>query len=216
MFSGNGLGVDWNDSVDSVECTDVFSVPDDEVKYSRFVNHILKNFKFVMVTGLMGTGKEKFISLYAPIDISLTLWDRDVIWKMIDSSGAREESYWGAIENLEREVFPKVALKHDSQILLKYMGRTSGGRRKYLNILPPGIGYKACLVFDGPIDRVLFRNISEHNHIALNMSEEDFELHLRKQYNDFQWPKFSEGWDAIYYINTFGEDGERYLSRKIG
>jgi hypothetical protein len=210
------MNVDWNDSVDSVECTDVYSMPEDDAKYSRFVNHLLKSFKFVMITGLVGTGKSKFIESYQPIERSVTLWNRDTIWNMIDSSGAREESYWGAIDNLERELFPKIALKHDSQIIIKYMGRTTGGRRKYLNMLPPGIGYKACLVFDGPIDRVIFRNISEHTHTDLNMSEEDFEIHIRKQYFEFQWPKFSEGWDAIYYINTFGEDGERYLSRKIG
>jgi hypothetical protein len=209
--------IEWGDSVDIVESTEAYNLPKDKQHAGIFLTRLLKPYKYVLAIGISGTGKSSTLDMYkGQFDKPLTRWNRDVLWDMIDPTGGRDDDLWGDIDNFERAVFPKIFRKHDSQVVIENWGRTSQGRKKYLNLMERGLGNTLCLVFDGPIDLIVQRNIASKNHEKFGKSEDDLELYLRQLYQDFKWPRFREGWTSIIYLNTFGEEGASYMSRKVG
>jgi len=207
--------INWEDSVDAVEATEGYSLPDPE-KIGKFLTQLLKPYKYILAIGISGTGKSSTLDHYkGRPNGSLTRWNRDLIWDMIDNSGAREDSMWGDLDNLERSIFPKILMKPESQLIVENWGRTRHGRKKYYELMHKGLGNTLCLVFDGPIDLIIERNIQVGNHIKFGKSEDDLRMYLKDLYNGFKWPTFGEGWTSIIYLNTFGKDGEDYLSRRL-
>jgi hypothetical protein len=210
------LEIDWNNSIEYVECTDAYNLPDGD-KVAPFLTRLLKPYKYILAVGISGTGKSSTLSHYeGQINRPLTRWNRSTIWEMIDIHGGRDDALWGDIDNFERAIFPKIFEKVDTQIIVENWGRTPQGRKKYLNLMPKGLGNTLCLVFDGPIDLIVKRTIEAGNHTKFGKSEEDIDLYLRQLYDGFKWPSFMEGWTSIIYLNTFGEEGEKYLARKVG
>jgi len=85
--------------------------------------------------------------------------------------------------------------------------RMRSNRRKALSY-NESCGPSCILVFDGPIRKIEERGMEGYENM-LSAEWEDYLEHMR---NTFDWPKFSEGWDDIIYVNTFGEDGIKWFS----
>ena len=66
-----------------------------------------------------------------------------------------------------------------------------------------------CLVFDGPKELLLERMSSKNPNAFENA------VTLEAQIAKTQWPKRTEGWNAIVYINTFGKPGAQHLEEYL-
>lgn len=190
--------------------TNAFAVPDD--KLTRFVSALLSKYKLTVTVGISGTGKSTFLNHFeSGPNWTHTIWERDKILEMLFSDGRRPDNFYGYLDRFEADILPPTLLIDYHRLIVSGWNRMPRSRARYLSYLPKGLGRTCCLVFDGPIDLIIERNL-KHNLDRFGRGKEDLALFLRQQYLNIQWPKFSEGFHDIFYINTFGAAGEKYLS----
>jgi hypothetical protein len=203
-------------SFESRQFTNAFDFPESEKERKHFVHKILEPFKFVLIMGLSGSGKSTFLTYYqGRPNWSHTLWNRDTIFDMMWNDGTRLDNFYGKIDKFEADIFPELFDKPYHNVIIEGWNRMRSGRKKYLSMLPQGYNNVAVLVFDGPLDLMMERNIAKGNHLKYGKSEEDLRFFLRDRQDSTQWPVFSEGWSKIYYINTFGQAGAEYLLPRL-
>lgn len=196
------------------DCTNAFNLPPEE-KMTAFVSSLLNKYKLTVTVGISGTGKTSFLNHFQPSpNWTRTLWERDKIFELLFNDGRRPESYYGSIDKFENDILPKVIIEDYHRVIVSGWNRMPRSRARYLSHIPKGLGRTCCLVFDGPIDRIVERNI-EHNLERFGRSKEDLSWFLRQQHSTIQWPTHSEGFTDIIYINTFGEEGAEYLSEQF-
>lgn len=203
-------------SIELRQFTDALNFPEDENKRSRFVETIISPFKFVLVMGLSGTGKSTFLSHYrGKKNWTHTLWNRDTIFDMMWNDGTRVDNFYGKIDKFEADILPELFVQPYHHVIVESWARMQSVRKRYMSYFPKGIGQSAILVFDGPPELIIKRNLEKGNDVKFNKSPEDLKLFLKLKHETTQWPTFQEGYDRIYYINTFGKAGEEYLLQRL-
>jgi adenylate kinase len=202
--------------IESRQHTRAFDLPEEPEKIPLFVNNLFQDFKLILIMGISGTGKSTLLSHYKGLPSwTYTLWNRDTIFKMLWNDGSRDESFYKKIDKFESDVFPELILRPYHQVIVESWARLPNVRARYLTYLPKGMGRSQIVVMDGPVDKIVERNIQVKNHEKFLKDEVDLKFFLEEKYHTTHWPKFSEGWDVITYINTFGEVGREHLLARL-
>lgn len=195
------------------EATRAFTLPDHPEKKKEFVNMIMKPYRLVLLMGLSSTGKSSFLNAYeGRPGWSLTRWNRDNIIDMFFDDGTRVEKFYNYVDELEGKLFPKLFVRECHQVAVEGWNRLPNSRSRYMNYMPQRMGRKAVFVFDGPIEEIIKRNQLRG---SLDLSDEELPLFLQEQHEGIVWPTFDEGWNDIFYINTFGGRGATYLKERV-
>lgn len=184
------------------ECTDAVNL--EGTRGQTFFNHVVKDYKLVLLMGLPLTGKSYYMKNYEPHPgWDYSYWNKEPILTMLNRRGNIDPTFYNHINQLENSVFPKVLEQDFQQLIYEGYGRMLSFRRKLLSYQE---GVKSCcLVFDGPKNLIVERGVLQ------GLSRSEFDLDLEKMIMSVQWPKFSEGWSSIYYCNSFGKDGLDYF-----
>jgi hypothetical protein len=195
------------------EHSKAFNMPDTPAKVKSFASHILKHFRLVVVMGLSCTGKSTLVNAYGGRPgWTMTKWNRDQIWDMMFPDGRRVDKYYNKIDKFEKDLFPELLAREKHQIITEGWNRLPRSRTLYRQKMGDLVGRKAVVVFDGPIDAIIARNMAAQR---LDMPDEEMRVFLKKQHEGIVWPSFDEGWDSILYVNTFGEKGTDYLTKYL-
>lgn len=195
------------------DATSAYNLPDDPKNQRILANNIIAPYRFVMLMGLSSCGKSTFLNAYTGRKgWSLTKWNRDNIFDMVFQDGTRVDKYYGYVTELESKLFPELYIRERHQIVVEGWNRKLQGRKRYLNYITKGMGRTAVIVFDGPIEKIVNRNLASGH---VNLSGQELPIFLKDQHRGIQWPKFEEGWDSIYYINSFGAPGTTYLKDRL-
>jgi hypothetical protein len=207
----------FGELIEPRDFTHAYSAPSlDDPRRESFIQNLLAPYKMIIAIGLSCTGKSTLINEYkGKPNHTLTRWNRDTVIGMLDSHGRRSGELYGSLDKFEDSVFPRLLEDNYHQAIIETWGRFPRSRARYSNYVVPMTGKVACLVFDGPIDLIIERNIAAKNDEKYNRTPEDLEMYLRQAYDDFRWPKHNEGFDDIIYINTFEEAGEEYLKLRL-
>lgn len=199
--------------IEQRENTGAYTLPTKVEDRQIFINQLLQPFRFVMLMGLSCTGKSSFLDAYEGRDgWSLTRWNRDTILDMVFQDGVRVDKHYQYLNRFESDLFPDLFVRERHQVIVEGWNRLPSTRMRYLNMFPQPMGACAILVFDGPISEIIHRNKVANK---LNLSETELPIYLEEKHSTIVWPKFEEGWDGIYYINTFEGMGARYLQERL-
>lgn len=180
-------------------------------KYRKIIcNKLMGASRLVFFIGLSCTGKTTIMNFYnGRENWSVTKWDRDNIMDMLFDQ-RYVPKFYGDIKSFEDEVFPKLFERNQHQVLIEGWFRTKQERSRVLNYMPENLGRTCAIVLDGPPDRIAERCIKEG---ALDKPDSEVKNFIKTRHNNYQWPTYDEGFDMIYYLNTFGKIGEDYLDR---
>jgi adenylate kinase len=202
--------------IETREHSRAFDLPSTPEKIPQFISSILQGYKLVLVMGISGTGKTSLLKNYKGLPSwTHTLWNRDTIFDMMWNDGTRDESFYKKIDKFEADIFPELVMKPYHQVIVETWARFPSSRSRYLSFCPKGLGRTQIIVMDGPLNLIVDRNIRAKNHEKFNKSELDLKLFLQEKYRGIYWPTFKEGWNTITYINTFGEEGRKYLQARL-
>ena len=195
------------------EYTKAITIPDDPKIRKTLVDKLLAPYKFSMLMGLSCCGKSTFLDSYTGrVNWSLTKWNRDNVFNMVFQDGTRVEKFYGYMNEFEGRLFPELFNRDTHQVVVEGWNLVPSGRTRYMNYFTKSLGRSAIFVFDGPVEEIVKRNQEAKR---LYIPENEVEIFIRNKYNGTVWPTFDEGWDDIYYINTFGGRGTRYLQKKL-
>jgi predicted kinase len=201
------------ETIEQRENTKAFNLADDPKKLEVQVKRLLQPYRFVLLMGLSGTGKSTFMDAYkGRKNWSLTKWKRDTIMDMLFTDGTRVEKYYNYLDQYEKKQFTELFHREHHQIVIEGWNRMRGRRTKYLSYMPSGSGRSAVFVFDGPTKAIINRNLVNDR---LNLGQEEIPIFLKNKHSSTVWPTFDEGWNHIFYINTFGSRGEGYLRERL-
>lgn len=200
------------EEIETREFTRAFNLPRVASKIRKFANTICSQYKLVLLMGMSCTGKSLFMEAYTGRDSwGLTKWNRDNILDMVFMDGTRVDKHYNYVDRFEEKILKDVSSREQHQIMVEGWNRMPSRRRHYLSLV--GEEYQSvCIVFDGPVEKIVNRNIEENR---LNMSAEEIELFIKDKYSGTVWPTLKEGWNDIFYINSFGEEGNGYLQKKL-
>lgn len=192
---------------------DAFDFTEIGLAEKNFISKLLSRYSLVLAIGLSATGKSTVLGAYENINgYSLTRWDRNLLFSMLRQDGNRVDSHYGLIGKVEQYALPKLLMEDFHQVFVEGWFRMPSARRKVLSYVESG--KTCCLVFDGPTKEITER-IIEHQSLP-NLIDLEIEDFVIKQKQTFVYPSFGEGWTNIYYINTFGEVGNKYLLSTLG
>jgi hypothetical protein len=197
---------DWT-SVEYRECSDAINF---EPQHESTIAKNIAKFDFVSLVGPHFAGKTNFAERIRRWNLS-TFWNRQSINFMVGRGlGDIPERVHGALNKQEELIFKEIwHAVPDQKIMIEQVGGTRGRRKNYGAIY----GKSSCLlVFDAPFLVRYKRYLEVKEGWWTQFSSMDVELQLSKSAERFVWPKFEEGWDKIYYINTCGDEGVEYLS----
>jgi len=195
------------------ECSELYNMPEEPANKTILANHLMAPYRFVMIMGLSSTGKSTFLDAYTGRKgWGLTKWNRDNVMDMVFQDGTRVDKFYGYLAEFEGRLFDKLFVRERHQVVVEGWNTLPRLRRRYLNYMPETIGRSAIFVFDGPVEEIIKRNVASNK---INLSRQELPLFLKNRYNSIVWPTFSEGWNDIYYINTFGARGTTYLKDKL-
>lgn len=204
------MSADWS-PVEYRECSDALTFDKFDKQRSAVISKLVLKFDFISLIGPHFTGKTTFADRLRQHDPCFMFWDRQKISGMVASGlGNIPERIHGALNKQEEFIFKEMWKElPDHKIMIEQLGGTKGRRKNYGAMH----GKSSCLlVFDVPYTEQLKRYWNTNDIWWQRFSSFDAELYLSKQSERFVWPKFDEGWDKIYYINTCGDDGVEYLS----
>ena len=193
------------------ECTDVFDFTDlTQEAMAWKINNMFGDFKILLVMGLAKSGKSTLMAAIEPIDEMRTVakWSRAPIMQML---GKYEPKYNHQIQKMEDELFPDFIRKDWSVLCIESFGRRVSERKRIIKLAS---SYPcAVVVLDGqPVDlahrlKVAIRLGDE----SWGMIEEEADQWMKDQWLSTVWPTFEEGWKSIFYVNTFGKEGNEWL-----
>ena len=201
--------------MDYRECNDAYNINADYRNVKSIVSEIIKEAGFVSFVGPNCTGKSRMKAYVRKMlelrGCSVTDWDRDSLYNLLIANGDFPQSLHNVVYQFEMQVFEKLYRVYPDHTVL-YEG--TGIRPRWRPNYGLTFGKKSvCLVFDGPLKSIVDRfEKSDDYYWKDYKSREDFSLDVNSQQLRYQWPTSKEGWDRIYYINTFGEEGENYLA----
>ena len=192
-------------------CNDAFDLTD--VSGDRLVSFIrstLPSSKVFLFMGLPKTGKTTFMNAYEVVDSHRTIgrWDRRNIFDMV---GGYDEKFLKHIDGFELSLLNDFLVKEWSILCYEAIARRVTDRRRILKLANH---YQAtAIVFDGPpelISERLRKAILSGERWGITADEAD--SWILDQWFSSVWPTFEEGWHSIYYVNTFGLAGKKWLS----
>jgi hypothetical protein len=196
------------------EGTRVFDLPlPDHIYFGPFFKQLLGDYKLVVAMGMPCTGKTTSLQSYQSDDGCVTIWNRQHVFDMLFIGGERDEKYNSHIQAFEARAFPSLLERPHHQVFVDGWHRLPSSRKKLLGYLEQGAGKTCAICFDGPSDQIVARMTedSRYEHLA------PFEI--KEMVSRFKettvWPTFSEGFDDIYWLNTFGEDGSNVLKSLV-
>lgn len=177
--------------------------------YQPFINQLLGQYKLIVMVGLPCTGKTTMTELYESSNNSVTKWSRQPIMDMIFSGGEYDEKFHSYIESFETDMIPAIMRIDSHQVIIDGYNRMPSARKKLVSysqtIATRG---KVCAVcFDGPEQSILNRMMFDPRY-NMTMDQNEMMQMIERMKTTTVWPKFSEGFDDIYWINTFGEAGK--------
>jgi len=202
------------ETIPAREYSAAYTINNQDRNYRDFATEVLKDYKYVITVGLPCTGKSSFLSAYKNLNGNHTQWCREQIFDMLFMNEGRDEKYNSYIDGLEHDMIPNLLIREHHQVFIDTYGRMKRARSRLLSLKPKGLGKTLALCFDGPNELILDRMIRTEKY-SKGMSEADMRLTLDKQSKTAVWPKFSEDFDSIIYINTFGEEGTEYLQYRL-
>jgi hypothetical protein len=181
--------------------------------YGSLVQQLLGRYRLVVTIGLPGTGKTTFLDSYKSNDGTHSHWNRQTIFQMLFKQNERDEKYNSYIAEFEANLFPSLLGRESHQLLIDGLNRMPSARQKILKCMPEGLGGAVALCFDGPPQEIVGRMVEEprYEHLA------PFEVQemVTRMQETIVWPKYSEGFEDIYYVNTFGESGLQMLKELV-
>lgn len=185
----------------------------DHQYFAKLAQQMLSPFKLAVAIGLPGCGKTTFFDSFVNKDGCHTHWNRQPIFGMLFKGGERDEKYNSHIAEFEANIFPSLLARPAHQLLVDGLNRMPSSRQKILGCLELGMGKTIAVCFDGPPEEIVGRMLQEPRYSAYT----PFELEdMVAQYQDtIIWPKYQEGFDEIYYLNTFGESGLKILKELV-
>ncbi len=180
---------------------------------------IFNTFHMVLAMGYSCTGKTS--TLNAAIDgfdsRPVIFWNREPILKMLYANRTViHDSIHGVIEKAESDIINyQYARTTGSRLVLDGWYRMPSRRRaahNYLGQYNAAIP-TACLVFDAPQHLICERMRIDPRYD--HMIDAEIELDVAEKISTTQWPTHKEGWNKIIYVNTFGNEGIRYLQTTL-
>jgi energy-coupling factor transporter ATP-binding protein EcfA2 len=196
-------------------CHDAFNVDFDYRRSMSVIKKIIEDAGFISFIGPNCTGKSKLRAFIRQLIETrgnpLTDWDRDDLYNLLITNGDFPQSLHNAVYNFEAQVFEKLYRVYSDHVVLY---ETVGGRPRWRPNYGQTFGRKSvCLVFDAPLSAIVERFESAQDYYwSQYKTTEEFKMDIEKQQRQYEWPSTKEGWDRIYYINTFGSVGESFLS----
>lgn len=198
---------------ESHPCNRAYQMPTEGPDLEKFASNLCEPFRFILLMGLSCTGKSSFMDAYDGRDgWTMTQWNRDNIWDMWFTDGTRVDKMYNDIDNFEDQFLPRLFDRQQHQVIVEGWNRMPNKRSRYLNLFPEAMGRTACIVFDGPTDLILERNLDAQK---LNMPDYEIEERIPDLHQNTVWPTFDEGWNRIYYVTTFGRKGVKYLKERV-
>lgn len=203
-----------NPMIKSIEYRDfshALNLEDGEDKLNhKIAKHILSRHKFVLLMGFSETGKSTFMKYAKPRkNWNLSTWNRDNIMRPLFPDGNRIEKFYNYVDRFEDKALFEILQQPYRQLIVEGWNRMESRRRRYLGLAQQAGAEAACVVFDGPVERIIER-CKESDKFGISGFE--LETFVKEKLESTKWPTFDEGWDKIYYLNTFGEEGAKYLS----
>jgi len=195
------------------ECGGAYFIKDvDNTTLESFYFNILHNYKLILLCGLPSTGKTQFIQNYiARPNQTFTKWNRENIMSMIFNDGKRIEKMNKSIEVLESDILTEVLSQDFHQVLVDGWYLIPYHRKKILSYMSGGSSL--CLVFDGDINDIVSRALSEGK---LKIPKEEVEMFISNKADSTTWPSFSEGWNEIIYFCSFdSEESKKYMKNTL-
>lgn len=202
--------------IEQRDSTKGVNFPQKPEKIHELHKKIVWPYDFIMMMGLSCTGKSSFLNrnnYKTKKNWDATIWGRDIIFDSLFLSGRRPNKTYGKINKFERDVLPEKIERDYHQVIIEGWNRKQRGRNRYLNFIHNhDTVSKVILVFDGPIDSILRRTKLEDR---FDKSEDQLEVFIKEQHKTTEWPTWDEGWDDIFYVNSFDETGAKYLRRRL-
>lgn len=193
-------------------CSDLFNFPKDSRRQNQFLRTLLGNSQYICICGVSGVGKTYLTQHYSRSSGTLSKWRRDVIFKMLWHEGQYDPKFNNYIKEFEAKAFQKIMESSTHQLIYETWGRTKTSRNSFFTKNQMDLFDSICIVLDGPVDKIFERNEGKKLPFLLEEERKEF---LEVQQKNFLWPSFEEGWKKIYYINTFGKEGESYLKERL-
>lgn len=191
-----------------------FQLPKKPKHRQVFVNTLLKPYKFVVLMGMPGTGKTTFAKSYnPPHEETLTIWNREPIFRMIFTGGERDEKYNSYLQTMEADLIGDLLKRDDHKVIIDGWNRMPSGRKVYRSLFPENLGKTLCVVFDGPTGEIL-RRVDNMEKYSM-MDATDRQMFVEDKHSTMVFPKPKEGWHDIFYINTFDDKGVEYLKPRL-
>lgn len=193
------------------ECTRVFDFTDLTPEQMAWqINNGFGEYKILLIMGLAKSGKSTLMGAIQPMDLMRVVgkWSRTPIMNML---GKYEPKYNNPIQRLEDELFKDFIRRDWSVLCIESFGRRISDRKRIINLAS---AYPcAVVVLDGQptwlAQRLKVCINSGDN--AWDMLDTEVDTWMRDQFFSTTWPTFDEGWKSIFYVNTFGEEGNAWL-----
>lgn len=201
------------DMIQPVEATgkfDITGVDPNAIKAS--IQQLLDRYKLVLVCGPPTGGKSTFLEkYYEPINDAM-IWNRENVFNMISQKGWRYEKINGWLKPFEDQLFQEIYERSEHQMIFDGWYLTKRSRYVVHEFIKKPIT-SVCLVFDGPTQEMLDRFMVQDKYSHMSDTEKRF--FLEGKINTFVKPTFNDGWTDIFYFNTFGQEGVKYLKQRV-
>ncbi|MBF84818.1 MAG: hypothetical protein CL489_10195 [Acidobacteria bacterium] len=186
-------------------CTNALEMTEPNIPY---LNQLLSKYKFILAMGTHASGKTTLMSRYkGKPNGTLSYWRREPILKMLEFHGQPDPRFFNSIKKFEDDIIPELIDKTFNTVVVESWATVRSTRNHFLKFAD---NLKTCcLVFDGPTDLIVQRAIKDNK---LGYGDREMQVFIEDQQYKTIWPTFEEGWNDIYYVNTFGKAGQDYLA----
>lgn len=180
--------------------------------FEGLASQLLQSYKLIVLVGLPCTGKTTLVNA-AEVEGCLTHWNRQTIFEMLFRGGERDEKYNTDIAEFEGELIPKLIMREHHTVVIDGYNRMPTARRRQLGFVPSGLGRTAAICFDGPPQEIVARMLTDERYS--HMSGFEIEEWVKQMHQTTVWPTYDEGFNDIWYVNTFGESGLKMLQQLV-
>lgn len=182
--------IDWDDNI------------------AKSFSSIFHKYKLILVCGVIGSGKSHFIKSVREGPLyTKGYWSAQIILEnMFPNMNNFDQTIFEYIRKSEEILIPAALNTERHQLFVEGWYRMPSQRAKLRAYTQAAT---LCVVLDGPTEAIAHRAI--HGHHKEIYTEDELNLLIAQQKATFHWPKKSEGFDQVIYVNTFQEEGRKYF-----